>query len=134
MTEYERGYMDGLRDRIAPAPIKHLTTKVKIIQDIVCDFFGLTMEDLKQRSKRDEIKHPRQVMCYFLITNTSMTLQAIGRIFDRDHTTVIYAKRKIEDLSLYDSSVKEEVEIIGKRVRDALDKYRESTTVKVATA
>jgi chromosomal replication initiator protein len=124
MTEYERGYMDGIRDRQAPAPVKHLVTKVKIIQDVVCEFYGLTLEAIKQKSRKAEIAHPRQVLSYFLMMNTAMTFQSIGRIFGKDHTTVIYAKRRIEDLTFSDPMVKDEVETIKKRIKEALDEYK----------
>ena len=63
----------------------------------VCKYFHISASDLKGKSKRKDIAYPRQIcmyMCMELVKNA--TSVDIGRIFDKDHTTVLYAHNKIE--------------------------------------
>lgn len=51
---------------------------------------------------------------------TPRSLPEIGRKFGgRDHTTVIHAVRKIEELSAYDASFREDVELLLRLLRTA---------------
>mgnify|MGYP003314223877 FL=1 len=59
------------------------------------------------------IARPRQVAMFLAKTLTSKSLPEIGRRFGgRDHTTVIHAVKKIEDLKHKDLQIAEEVEIL----------------------
>lgn len=61
-----------------------------IIQN-VSDIFGVPVSDLKGRGRKQHISRARQV-CYALIRElTDMSLPSIGRLMNRDHSTVIYA-------------------------------------------
>ena len=53
---------------------------------------------------------PRQIAMYLAKLLTLRSLPEIGRKFDRDHTTVMHAVRKVEELIQEDQSVAESVE------------------------
>ena len=56
---------------------------------------------------------PRQVAMFLAKTLTSKSLPEIGRRFGgRDHTTVIHAVKKIEDLKSIDNQIAEDVELL----------------------
>ncbi len=73
----------------------------------VCKYFHISASDLKGKSKRKEIAYPRQIcmyMCMTLVKNA--TSVDVGRILDKDHTTVLYAHNKIEcDLKVNENLV-----------------------------
>jgi chromosomal replication initiator protein len=60
-----------------------------------------------------QVARPRQVAMYLAKQLTARSLPEIGRKFGgRDHTTVMHAVRKIEELSTEDASFAQDVEMI----------------------
>ena len=65
----------------------------------VADYFKLTQEELFGKSRSQAIVIARQIAMYFCREKTSMSLPKIGALFGgRDHTTVMYAIKKVSDL------------------------------------
>ena len=62
-------------------------------------YFKLTVDDLYGSSRSQQIATARQIAMYLCRERTSLSLPKIGQLFgNRDHTTVMYAYRKISDL------------------------------------
>jgi chromosomal replication initiator protein len=79
----------------------------------VADHYNLRMSDLLSARRARQVARPRQVAMYLSKTLTSRSLPDIGRRFGgRDHTTVIHAVRKIEELKATDSQIAEDVELL----------------------
>ncbi|WP_438502757.1 chromosomal replication initiator protein DnaA [Amaricoccus solimangrovi] len=79
----------------------------------VADHYNLRMSDLLSARRARQVARPRQVAMYLAKTLTSKSLPEIGRRFGgRDHTTVIHAVRKIEELRKTDSQIAEDVELL----------------------
>ncbi len=79
----------------------------------VADHYNLRMSDLLSARRARAVARPRQVAMYLAKTLTSKSLPDIGRRFGgRDHTTVIHAVRKIEELRQSDSQIAEDVELL----------------------
>jgi chromosomal replication initiator protein len=79
----------------------------------VADHYNLRMSDLLSARRTRTIARPRQVAMYLSKTLTSKSLPEIGRRFGgRDHTTVIHAVRRIEDLRGHDNQIAEDVELL----------------------
>jgi chromosomal replication initiator protein len=79
----------------------------------VADHYNLRMSDLLSARRARNVARPRQVAMYLAKTLTSRSLPDIGRRFGgRDHTTVIHAVRKIEELKTTDSQIAEDVELL----------------------
>jgi chromosomal replication initiator protein len=79
----------------------------------VADHYNLRMSDLLSARRARQVARPRQVAMFLAKTLTSKSLPDIGRRFGgRDHTTVIHAVRKIEDLKKTDSQIAEDVELL----------------------
>jgi chromosomal replication initiator protein len=73
------------------------TVRIDTIISEVCDKYSLEERDMKGRSKRNEVAFPRQLAMYLATQLTELSTTDIGRAFGkRDHTTVIYARKKIE--------------------------------------
>jgi chromosomal replication initiator protein len=71
----------------------------------VCKDYKITFEDMMSGSRKRTIVLPRMVLMYKLY-QTGFTLTEVGAIFNRDHTTVINAIRKIEaQKDLYDDII-----------------------------
>lgn len=70
----------------------------EIIIEIVLNHFKLTFNQVLEKNRRFEVRYPRQIIMYFLLKNTSMTFNAIGKLFNRDHSTVIHSVNTIQNL------------------------------------
>ncbi len=76
--------------RAAPA-----TPTIDLVQQLTCDAFSITREELLSSGRSGRVAWPRQVAMYLARQHTGATLPAIGREFGgRNHTTVMYACRK----------------------------------------
>jgi chromosomal replication initiator protein len=61
-------------------------------------YFGLTLEDLRGPSRSRVLVNARQIAMYLCRELTSMSLPEIGKEFNKDHTTVMHANKKIGTL------------------------------------
>ncbi len=74
-------------------------TNIDTIQQIVAEEFGFTVEDLMSSRRTSEIALARQIAMYICREHTESSLQQISFSFrKKDHTTVLHACRKIEQL------------------------------------
>jgi len=68
----------------------------KIIIEIVCKYFSLTFDDVTSSSRKHNTLIARYIIMYFMYNKLQFTKSQIGRIFNRDHTTVINALKQME--------------------------------------
>lgn len=67
------------------------------IQTVVCDYFKITIDDLKGKKRSQNINYPRQVAIYLCRKLTNESFPKIGTYFGgRDHSTIISSYQKIE--------------------------------------
>ncbi len=62
----------------------------------VCKFYGLDEAVLRSTLKSKGVTEPRQIAMYLVRQLTNLSLPDIGQEFSRDHSTVLYAIRKVE--------------------------------------
>lgn len=80
------------------------------IQRQVADYYNIKLSDLLSARRARQVARPRQVAMYLSKQLTSMSLPAIGRKFGgRDHTTVMHAVKRIEELRQTDSVLEEDI-------------------------
>jgi chromosomal replication initiator protein len=83
------------------------------IQKRVAEHFNIRVADMHSARRARAVARPRQVAMYLAKQLTPRSLPEIGRKFGgRDHTTVIHAVRKIEELSAYDPTFREDVDLL----------------------
>jgi len=83
------------------------------IQKKVAEHYNIRLSDMHSARRARQVARPRQVAMYLAKQLTPRSLPEIGRKFGgRDHTTVIHAVRKIEELSAYDPSFREDVDLL----------------------
>ena len=67
------------------------------VQRVVCEYYRIPADDLKSRRRAKNVVLPRQVAMYMARELTQLSLPEIGSGFGgKDHTTVLYAVRKIK--------------------------------------
>jgi chromosomal replication initiation ATPase DnaA len=69
--------------------------RCRLIVDLVAARFQLTGRDIFHRRRTGRIAPPRQVAMTLMRQVLGLPLQTIGRLFDRDHGTVIYAAKAV---------------------------------------
>lgn len=83
------------------------------IQRATAKQFGISMEDMLSKRRARAIARPRQVAMYLAKMLTTRSLPDIGRRFGgRDHTTVIHAVKRIEQLRTEDSGLNSNIETL----------------------
>lgn len=88
------------------------------IQKKVATHFNIKMSDMTSARRSRAIARPRQVAMYLAKKLTSRSLPEIGRRFGgKDHTTVMHAVKRIEELAAQDEMLAEDIEILTRMLR-----------------
>jgi len=82
---------------------------IQNIQKTVAEYFKMRIADLHSKRRNRQITRPRQMAMALAKELTSMSLPEIGDAFGgRDHTTVLHAQRKVQELITTDARVRED--------------------------
>ena len=84
------------------------------IINCVCSFYKITKNDMLGKKRNKEFVLPRQVAIYLILDMMSLPQLKVADIFGRDHTTVIYARDKIDSQMKMDNKLSVEVNDIKK--------------------
>ena len=88
------------------------------IQKRVAEHFNIKMAEMTSSRRARVVARPRQVAMYLAKQLTSRSLPEIGRKFGgRDHTTVMHAVKKIEELVVADRALAEDVEVLRRMLQ-----------------
>ena len=94
------------------------SVNVESIQNIVASYFNLSLQEMLSQRRSRSLARPRQIAMYLSKQHTTNSLPDIGRKFsNRDHTTVIHAVKKIEELMKKDNEIRLSVTEIRKRLQ-----------------
>ena len=89
---------------------------VESIQNIVASYFNLNIQEMLSARRSRSLARPRQIAMYLSKQHTTNSLPDIGRKFsNRDHTTVIHAVKKIDELMKKDNEIRQNVVEIKKK-------------------
>lgn len=92
---------------------ENLRLTMERIQKIVCEEFGLTLNDMVSKRRAQRVARPRQVAMCLCKTLTHKSLPEIGRKFGgRDHTTVLHAVKRIKELRANDTELDQRIKKI----------------------
>ncbi len=93
-------------------------TTIDQIQKKVAEHFNVKISDMHSARRSRVVARPRQIAMFLAKNLTSRSLPEIGRKFGgRDHTTVIHAIKKIQELTKNDSSLSEDIEILTRSLQ-----------------
>ena len=83
------------------------------IINAVCSYFKQKREDLLGKSRQADLAKARQICAYLMCEMLSLPLVAVGeRLGGRDHTTIMYARDKMEKLAKLNDKVAKEIDDI----------------------
>lgn len=93
------------------------STSYDRILEVVTQFYNIDQDQLLLATRRKEAAFPRQVVMYFLRKELNYSFPDIGRkLGGKDHSTIMYAYRKIEDLIENSDDFKKEVDVIKDQI------------------
>ncbi|HET7413816.1 MAG TPA: chromosomal replication initiator protein DnaA [Pararhizobium sp.] len=93
--------------------------RIEDIQRVVARHYNVSRQELVSNRRTRVIVKPRQIAMYLAKTLTPRSFPEIGRRFGgRDHTTVLHAVRKIEDLISKDTKLSHEVELLKRLINE----------------
>jgi chromosomal replication initiator protein len=91
---------------------------IDLIQQLTCEAFGITLEELVSHGRTVRVAWPRQVAMYLCREHTDESLPAIGRRFGgRNHTTVLHACRRTSTRLAADQDAYDAVHTLSARLR-----------------
>jgi len=106
---------DVLHDLLRQADRK---VTVDEIQQRVSSYYNIKLAEMSSPRRARAVARPRQVAMYLAKQLTTLSLPQIGKRFgNRDHTTVMHAVRKIEELKVSDNSIAEDVELLKRQLQ-----------------
>ncbi|MDQ0318568.1 chromosomal replication initiator protein [Pararhizobium capsulatum DSM 1112] len=93
--------------------------RIEDIQRVVAKHYNVSRQELVSNRRTRVIVKPRQIAMYLAKTLTPRSFPEIGRRFGgRDHTTVLHAVRKIEDLISGDTKLSHEIELLKRLINE----------------
>tara|TARA_B100000959_G_scaffold247814_1_gene274336 strand:- start:1983 stop:3374 length:1392 start_codon:yes stop_codon:yes gene_type:complete len=93
------------------------TINIEFIQKIVASYFNLNIDEMLSARRSRSLARPRQIAMYLSKILTTNSLPDIGRKFsNRDHTTVIHAVKKIDELIKKDNEIDRYITEIKKKL------------------
>ncbi|HET9870755.1 MAG TPA: chromosomal replication initiator protein DnaA [bacterium] len=92
---------------------------VDAIQRLVAERYNCKFSDMKSKKRTKQIAFPRQIAMYLTRELTAHSLTEIGAAFGgKDHTTIIHAYEKIDELCQTDATLGAEVAGLKKHLTD----------------
>jgi chromosomal replication initiator protein len=104
-----------LRDLIADAGTMQISAAA--IMAATAEYFETTIEELRGPGKTRALAQSRQIAMYLCRELTDLSLPKIGQTFGRDHTTVMYAEKKIRGEMAERREVFDHVKELTTRIR-----------------
>ncbi|HVO15984.1 MAG TPA: chromosomal replication initiator protein DnaA [Alphaproteobacteria bacterium] len=96
---------------------RHIT--IEEIQKRVAEHYNIRISDMHSARRARAVARPRQVAMYLSKQLTARSLPEIGRKFGgRDHTTVMHAVKKVEELRSIDASFAEDIDLLRRMLEN----------------
>lgn len=103
--------------KLAESVVLHLARKqesvtIDGIKKLVCRKFGISVQDIVSKSRKQNLVRPRQIAIYLSRRYTREPLQAIGRSFNRYHATALHSINAVERGIKTSTSLRRQVELL----------------------
>lgn len=107
---------------IADIYVDKVPTKVTIERTVaeVARTYGAEPEDIYSKKQNAQITEMRQMAMFIIRELTGLSTKAIGKEFNRDHSTVVYSLEKFQTKYNEDSKIRQMVDSIIKNVQDGV--------------
>jgi chromosomal replication initiator protein len=101
---------EALKDLLA---VQNRQISIENIQKTVADYFKIKVADMYSKKRTRILARPRQMAMYLARELTDLSYPEIGQSFGgRDHTTVLHACAKIEELKAADTTLRKDYSLL----------------------
>ena len=98
--------VEALKDQLKDRSI--YKNDVQRIQRVVCDYYKISIEQMKGKNRNNAVNFPRQIAIYLCRELTTESFPKIGSYFGgRNHSTIISADKKIRKELIHNSNLQE---------------------------
>ncbi len=104
------------QESIGHEPCREAVTMAEIVS-LVEHHLGVPRVELVSKSRKGTTNWARQVAMYLARTGTMLSLEEIGKTFDRDHATVIHAFEKVKETMVSQPTRRYEVEYLKRKLQ-----------------
>ncbi|MBO5845238.1 MAG: chromosomal replication initiator protein DnaA [Clostridia bacterium] len=115
-SEITKESIDNIISIVDPGNIPNDAMVEKILT-YVSKKYGVSVDDIKSKKKTDSIAGARHVSIYIIRKLTDLSLKEIGRVFGRDHSTIISSINKIELNIRTVKNYESEINLLIKEIR-----------------
>lgn len=107
-------------------PVK-FSVRMPIIQKVVCRYFAVSMDSIKNHSRRSEFNECRQVFVYLCRKMTFQSTPQIGLLINRDHSTIVHAEHKMRRRYEADLEFRKLIQYLENLIIDESEKDKSQT-------
>lgn len=104
----------ALRDILTPNQKKIISPE--FIIEVVAEHFNVSINDILSEKRDKSIALPRQIAMYLSKQYTSYNISEIGKVFNKDHSTVISNTKKIDELVKTNTDVSNNVAVLTNKI------------------
>jgi len=83
-----------LQSKVMPKGTRNI---MDIITNVVCAYFQTTLVELRGKSRKAEVRGPRQILTTLLLEETKLSLESVGEYVGQNHATVIHSRKVVEN-------------------------------------
>ncbi len=89
---------------------------IEMIQRAVAEHFDIRLSDLASKKRSKDIAWPRQIAMYLARTMTSQSFPTIGEQFNRNHATILYAHKQVDEQTKTDHDLQKTISTLKNKV------------------
>ena len=108
------------KELVSEIGIKEDSNQVEMIIETTCKFFGISREDFFSSSRKKKLSLSRKIVMYFLRHFLNKSLKEISEIFKKEHSTIIYNLKSLENKLRKDVSLKIKVDYLQNEISKEL--------------
>lgn len=115
---YESGFKAGREAALNSRPLTSDCEEANLIMGVLYQYYRVNEAQITSSSRKHEVVVPRMVGMFLMRRYSPLSLLRIGHVFDRDHTTVMHAFKKVCDRMSYDEEFEKEIKHLEGIVED----------------
>ena len=107
--------------RLAEGVVKNIVRKrksitIEVIKRMVSRYYGISIQDLTSKSRKQAVVRPRQVAIFLARRYTDSPLQTIGKSFNRYHATALHSINAVEQGIKQNTSLRKQVDFFAHKL------------------
>lgn len=90
---------------------------IKTITDVVCDYFGVSIEDIKSPARNQKVSGARQIAVYLVRDMLQSSFVSIADFYNKKHPTILFSYEKIKEEIKTDKNLNDTIKELKAKIR-----------------